>query len=82
MGAEDLAAAIMGAGIEHIDNVNGHQHWGVGGWISREVVVGDKKLEGMSDGVDTIFDGDTKLASGMEVGSEAKVEVAALYRLN
>ena len=73
VGAEHRATGVMGAGVEHVDDVKGQEDTGLMGGV-REVAV-DEKVEEVSDGVQAAVDADAKLASGEEEGSEVRAEM-------
>ena len=73
VGAEHGAAGVTGAGVEHVDDVEGEEDAGLVSGV-REVTI-DKEVEEVGDGVKAAIDADAKLAGREEEGSKVRAEV-------
>lgn len=70
---ESVATGFAGTGIEHVDDIQGNEDSGLGGWVGD--VAGDKEAGKVGNGVDTARDADSELAEGEEVSSCLMVNV-------
>ena len=72
--AEHGAAGVMGAGVEHVDDVDSHQEdAGLMGRVG-EVAV-DEKVEEVGDSVEATINANAKLAGREEEGGKVRAEV-------